>query len=285
MYAVSGVTGHTGRIAAETLLAGGAPVRVLVRDEAQGAPWRARGAEVAVADLWDGDALTRALTGVAGAYLLSPPRLAAADPLAEATRLGQAFAHALREAHVPHVVLLSSVGSQHAAGTGPIRTTHGLEGLLDEVGVPRTYVRAASFLENWGAVVAPAKSDGVLPTFIPADKRYAQVSVRDIGRVAAEALLQGPSGRRVIELAGPRDLTAEDVAATLGGLLGRPVRAHAYPAAAAAQVYQGYGMSPGAASLMAEMYAGIESGVVSFEGTPVRGLVTAEDVLRALIAA
>ena len=49
MYAVAGVTGHTGKAVAETLQAKGQPVRVIVRDEAKGASWKARGAEIAVA--------------------------------------------------------------------------------------------------------------------------------------------------------------------------------------------------------------------------------------------
>ena len=42
MYVVAGVSGHTGKVAAETLLAQGKSVRVLVRDPAKGEPWRAR---------------------------------------------------------------------------------------------------------------------------------------------------------------------------------------------------------------------------------------------------
>ena len=73
MFAVAGVTGQTGRIVADTLLTRGHDVRVIVRDAVKGAPWQARGAEVAVAALDDEPALTRALTGVQGAYLLTPP--------------------------------------------------------------------------------------------------------------------------------------------------------------------------------------------------------------------
>src|SRR5262245_15999011 len=73
MYVIAGVTGNTGSVAALTLLAAKQPVRVIVRDAAKGEPWKARGAEVAVASLDDRAALTRALTGATGAYLLLPP--------------------------------------------------------------------------------------------------------------------------------------------------------------------------------------------------------------------
>ena len=77
VYAITGVSGRTGSAAAEALLSGGQQVRVVVRDAAKGAAWKARGAEVAVADLADPAALAGALAGAAGAYLLVPPNLAA----------------------------------------------------------------------------------------------------------------------------------------------------------------------------------------------------------------
>ena len=45
MFAIAGVTGHTGRAAADALLSEGEKVRVVAREAAKGEPWRARGAE------------------------------------------------------------------------------------------------------------------------------------------------------------------------------------------------------------------------------------------------
>jgi uncharacterized protein YbjT (DUF2867 family) len=72
MFVVAGVTGNTGKVVAETLLAQKKPVRVLVRDEAKGAEWKRRGAEVVVAELDDAAALDRAFAGATGAYFLLP---------------------------------------------------------------------------------------------------------------------------------------------------------------------------------------------------------------------
>src|SRR5688572_28001037 len=108
MKAIAGVSGNTGSVVADTLLAQGHPVRVIVRDPAKGEPWRARGAEVAIADLDDPAALTRALRGTDGAYLLTPPRYGATDPIAENRAVVASLARAVRDAGVPHVVFLSS---------------------------------------------------------------------------------------------------------------------------------------------------------------------------------
>src|SRR5688572_853909 len=90
MFSIIGVTGNTGAVVADTLLGAGKPVRVIVREAAKGAPWKARGAEVAVAELGDVAALTAALRGVEGAYVLSPPRAASPDPLGESKQMMEA---------------------------------------------------------------------------------------------------------------------------------------------------------------------------------------------------
>lgn len=290
MYAIAGVTGHTGSVAAETLLAQGKPVRVIVRDSAKGAPWARKGAEVAVASLDDVAALTTALTGVAGAFVLLPPQAAITSPtpLDSNRKLAAAIAAAVRAARLPHVVLLSSVGAQHESGTGPIQALHGAERELTATGAAVTAVRAAYFQENWGAALG-ALAQGALPTFVPAGLRYPQVATRDIGRTAAAALVEGGKpGLQVIELSGPRDYTGNDVAAALATLTGKPVTAQDAPLDAVVPTFTGFGLSHAVAELYREMYAGIASGRVAWQGgaaRQVRGTVDIAETLGALLAA
>ncbi|MEJ7603361.1 MAG: NAD(P)H-binding protein [Kofleriaceae bacterium] len=204
MYAIAGVSGHTGSVVAETLLGQGQQVRVIVRDAAKGAPFAARGAEVAVASVSDAAALTVALTDVKGAYLLLPPNLGAEAPVESMKQLVAAIAQAVTASGVPHVVLLSSIAAQHPAGTGPIHAAHLAEIALRATGTAITAVRAASFQDNWGASLGML-GQGIVPTFVPPGHSFAQVSTKDIGRVAAAALVEGGRSFQVIELAGPRD--------------------------------------------------------------------------------
>src|SRR5688500_5122379 len=122
MYAIAGVSGHTGSVAADTLLAQGKKVRVIVRDAAKGEAWKAKGAEVAIASLDDSAALAKAFAGAEGAYVLLPPSPTSSDPVGHNARVTASIAKAVKAANLPHVVLLSSVGAQHADGTGPIKT-------------------------------------------------------------------------------------------------------------------------------------------------------------------
>lgn len=283
MYVVTGVSGHTGSAAAETLLGRGKRVRVVVRDAAKGEAWKKRGAEVAVADLADAGAMTRALSGADGAYLLVPPQYAAEDLIAAQKPVVDALAAAVRQSGLPHVVFLSSVGAQHASGTGPIRSLHYGEGVMGGTAPNSTILRASYFLENWAPVLGEAKTNGVLLSFLTPGRAIPMVATGDIGRVAGEALLDPPKGRRIIELSGPRDFTPEDVAAAVARLLGRAVRVQEVPLEAVVPAMTAAGLTAGAAALMREMYAGVNSGRVDFEGGAAirkRGTLGPEDALR-----
>ena len=284
MFVITGATGHTGSVAAETLLAAGQSVRVVVRDAAKAARLKALGAEVFVADLGDAQALARAVRGARGVFLISPPDLGARDFIRERQRLTQQQVDTLAAEKVPHVVLLSSIGAHQPAGTGPIASTRNAEQQLRASGLPATFVRAAYFVENWSAVLGAARGDGVLPSFIRADQRIPQVGTLDIGKTIAQALLDGPRGVRVIELSGPSDVSPNDVAAALARVLGKPVKVVEAPLEAVVPTFTSFGASEDIAKLFREMYEGIARGTVAPEpGEHVRGTTPLETTLRALL--
>jgi uncharacterized protein YbjT (DUF2867 family) len=286
MFVITGATGHTGAVVANQLLDAGQKVRVLVRDPAKARALADRGAEVVTGDVFDPAALARAAAGAEGLYLLSPPDARASDFLSSRRSQMEAAIGAARKAGVGHVVLLSSIAAQHPAGTGPVVGLHHAERALLATGLPVTFVRAAYFVENWGAVLPAAKQDGVLPSFIPASLRMPTVGTRDIGVTAARALLDGPRGTRILELAGPQDASPEEVAAVVGRLLGRPVKVAEAPLEAVVPTFTSFGISENVAGLYREMYQAIRAGTLAWEGgraEAVRGTTPLEAVLKPLL--
>jgi uncharacterized protein YbjT (DUF2867 family) len=187
---------------------------------------------------------------------------------------------------VPHVVLLSSIGAHRSSGTGIIESIRQGELALRAAGVPSTFVRASYFVENWATVLPVAKQDGVLPSFIKADQAIPQVSSADIGATAADALLDGARGERVIELGGPRDLSPNDVAALVSKILGKPIAVVEPPLDAVVPTFTSFGISNNIASLYHQMYVGIRDGVVAFEGGKAErrhGAIDPEVTLRQLL--
>ncbi len=284
MFVITGATGNTGSHAAKALLSAGKQVRAVVRDAAKAKHLAELGAQIFVADLTDQAALAKAFEGAQGVSLMSPPDLAATNFIADRKALTEQQVQTLARARVPHVVLLSSVGAQHAEGTGPIRTTYNAEQQLRAAGIPSTFVRASFFVENWGAVLHPVKQDGVLPTFIRADQAVPMVSAPDIGQALAQALVAGPQGVKVIELAGPVDASPNDVAATFSKILNKPIKVAEAPTSAVVPTFTSFGISTNIAELFKEMYEGLASGKVAHEGGPiVRGTTPLETTLRALL--
>ncbi len=98
--------------------------------------------------------------------------------------------------------------------------------MLGELPLPITFLRPAWFMENAAWDVAPARDTGVIHSFLqPLERRIPMVATADIGRVAARLLREKTVGRRVVELEGPQAVSPDDVAVTLGRLLGRSVSA------------------------------------------------------------
>ena len=286
MYVVTGATGNTGSVVACQLLEAGKKVRLLVRDPGKAAALAAQGAEIVRGDLTDNAAVARAFAGATGLYLMSPPDLTSQNFIVERTRLMGTLAAAAKSEGVGHVVLLSSLGAEHADGTGPVRTVHAAEQALEATGLPVTFVRAAYFLSNWAAVLPVARQDGVLPSFLPAGLVSPTVAVNDIGPVAARALLEGPRGKRIIELAGPRDVTPTDIAAAVAKLLQRPVKVAEAPLEAVVPTFKSFGISESVADLFRELYLAMRTGKLQLGGAGnelVRGPTSLEDGLRALL--
>lgn len=195
MYAITGVTGHVGSVAARELLHRNAPVRAVVRDAHKREAWVAQGAEVAVADFADRAALAQALSGSRGAFILLPTIPTAGD--AEHRRLADSIAGAVGDSGIAHVVLLSSIGADLPEGTGPIRWLHHLEDRLHQTGVLLTAIRSPHFQEKVETILGAALEAGLYPVFgETADVPTPMIATRDIGKAVAESLLAPPIGQR-----------------------------------------------------------------------------------------
>jgi uncharacterized protein YbjT (DUF2867 family) len=287
MFTILGATGNTGSVVASTLLDRGAKVRVLVRDPAKVEALRARGAEVAVGDVTDEAAVAAALEGAKGAYLLLPPDATSTAFVARGKKIAETYAAALTNARTPHVAYLSSVAAHQPAGTGPIVTAYNAERILGKVAGTRfTFVRAAYFMENILANAHPMRQDGVLPVFGGgADVRFPMIATKDIGRVAAEALLAPPAATEVLELSASEPYSLDDAAKIATTILGREVKTVTLPIEKLAPTLQGFGFSADVANLYSEMTQGLGTGLVSFDGKgrSAHGTTTLEDVLRAAL--
>ena len=286
MFVVAGVTGNTGSVVADALLAAGAPVRVLLRDAQRAAEWIARGAEVAQADLTDVAALASALRGADAAYLLVPPNVQVEDPIADARRVADALAEAADRAQLPHAAILSAFGSQQADSPGMLATTRLFEQRMQRIAGRLTILRAASFFETSAPMMLLGAQTGEMPSLVALDRRFEQIAAADFGRIAVAAMTApGDDHRRLIEISGARAYSANEMAAAVAAVARRAVRAVLVPPEQRVPALTAIGMGPRYAALVVEICDAISAGRAGFAGdAPVRGAVTLEDWLRRTLA-
>ncbi|MGP3991257.1 NmrA family NAD(P)-binding protein [Streptomyces sp. 3N207] len=275
-----GANGQTGGAVARILLTQSQPVRVVLRPGRSGQEWESRGAEVAHANVQDAAALTGVFAGARAVYVLNPPAYAASDMLASARAVADAYATALNAAG-SRVVALSSIGAQHAEGTGNIVTTHILEQTLTPLGA--SFVRPGNFMTNWLPNLPAMRDDGVLPSFFtPADRPIPHAAVEDIAATVVRELQRDDS--RTVELAAASDYAPGDVAAAFAAALGRPITPQAIERGQWRQALAHMGLPAATMGIWEEMWEGVNSGHVRFENTPERGRTTIEDFAKDTVA-
>ena len=189
---------------------------------------------------------------------------------------------ALETAQPPRIVCLSTIGAQ-ATQTSLLTQLQILEQELRGLPVI-AFLRAAWFMENFAWDVAPARQTGILHSFLqPLDRAFPMVATRDVGRTAAELLLQSWQGQRIVELEGPERITPLQVATTMAHVLERDVRAEAVSGESWEAIFRSQGMKNPIPRM--QMLEGLNQGWIDFEGgkaEPRIGKIDLEEVLRSL---
>jgi len=284
MYAITGISGKVGSALARTLLAANQPVRAVVRDPAKARVWAERGCEIALASMEDAQSLAAAFAGTSGVFILPPSNFDPTDGFPEARVVIAAVREAIVQAGPKKVVCLSTIGAQ-ATQINLLTQRTLMEEALRTLPIPVTFLRPGWFMENSRWDVASAKDTGVVSSFLqPLDKPVPMVATTDVGRVAAELLLEKWAGPRVVELEGPQRVSPNEVAATLSKLLGRQVRAEVIERATWEALFRAEGAANPIHRM--RMLDGFNEGFIDFEGGAarlVKGTIHLESVLRTLI--
>ncbi len=264
MFAITGTTGNVGGEIARCLLTAQQPVRAVMRDASKAQAWTQRGCEVAIADIGDAAALATAFKGAEGVFVLVPPNFDPMPGFPEARATAATLKSALEKARPDRIVYLSTIGAQ--ATQINLLSQHSLiEQALSELPLPITFLRPAWFIENSSWDIAPARENGVIPSFLqPLDKPVPMVATADIGQMAAELLQEKWSGHRVVELEGPRRMTPNEAAAAFTDLLGRTVRMEVVARETWEPLFRSQGMKNPWPRI--QMLDGFNEGWIEFEG-------------------
>jgi NAD(P)H dehydrogenase (quinone) len=213
--AVTAASGQLGGRVARRLAAAGVAQRLVVRDPAR-AP-RLPGAEVVAAAYEDGEAMRRALDGVATLLLVS------ASEQEGRVRVHTSAVDAAVAAGVGRIVYVSFLAAAEDATFTFARDHWHTEQHVRAAGVRHTFLRDSLYLDY---VPLFAGGDGVIRG--PAgDGRVAGVARDDVADVAVAVLLGEGHDGRTYDLTGPEAFTLAEAAEELSRASGRAVSYHA----------------------------------------------------------
>jgi uncharacterized protein YbjT (DUF2867 family) len=285
MFAVTGVTGQVGAAVADHLLKDGAEVRAVVRNPEKAAGWKARGCEIAVADMFDAASLTAAFTDADAVFLVIPPLFDPTPGFPEVKDMLATLKTALETARPGKLVCLSTVGAQ-ASQPNLLSQLGIVEKELAALSIPVAFLRAAWFMENAAWDVAPARESGVIPSFLqPLDRAVPMVAVDDIGALGAQMLRKDWQGVSAVELEAQERISPAMIAAAFARALGKEVKAEVVPRERWEELFRAQGMKNPQPRM--RMLDGFNEGWIEFEGgreKSLKGTTTIETAIRRLVA-
>ena len=221
---VPGATGQQGGAVARHLLKQpGFSVRALVRNENKPAAKELAqaGAELVQGNLDDVASIRRALQGAYGAFSVQTFMEEGVDG---EIRQGKTFADAAKTAGVQHFVYSSVVSADKNTGLPHFESKWQIEQHVARLGISHTILRPAFFMQNWHNFSRESILDGTLALPLEPQTPLQQVSVEDIGHIAALAFQDATLWKgRTLELAGD-ELTMERTAELLTHVLHRSVK-------------------------------------------------------------
>src|SRR6267378_3229960 len=246
MYAITGITGKVGGALARALLADRLPVRAVIRDIEKGRFWASQGCEIARAEMQDPASLTAAFTGTDGVFILFPSEFDPGPGFPEARAVIAAVKAALESARPNKVVCLSTIGAQSTKSNLLTQRTL-MEQALGELPMP-------------------------------------MVATADIGQVASELLQQNWTGKRVVELEGPKRVSPQEIGTIFAKILGHAVRVEVVPRKTWQALFESQGMLHPLPRI--QMLDGFNEGWIDFEGgqaSTIKGKVELQTVLQELV--
>jgi len=278
MIAVTGATGHLGRLVVESLLERGTPadqVVAAVRTPAKAADLAARGVLVREADYSRPETLAAAFEGVDTLLLVSSsevgqrvPQHVAVIDAAKAAGVGRVVYTSAPQADTSSLVL----APDHKA----------TEEHLAQSGLATTVLRNNWYTENYLQPVQQAKDSGEILASV-GDGKVASAPRSDFAEAAAVVLVDDSHAGKVYELSGDVAWTHDELAAAAGEVLGREVSYHRVSPEEHAAVLAGFGLDEGTVGFVVALDGNIRDGELAtvtsdlstLLGRPTTGLVEA----------
>jgi NADH dehydrogenase len=230
MLLVAGATGDLGGAVVRRLLADGKHVRALVRSLDRGEPLRQAGAELAVGDLKDPEALRAACTGIQTVITTANSAKRGGDDNAQTVDLdgNRHLVDAAKAAGVTQFIFVSALGARADSPVPFLAAKGKTEEYLRASRLPFTIISPTAFMEVWAArlVGAPAQAGQPVTLVGEGRRKHSFISAGDVASFVIAAIDHPAAMNAQLVIGGPQALSFRDVVAVYERALGReiPVR-------------------------------------------------------------
>jgi NAD(P)H dehydrogenase (quinone) len=263
-YAVTGATGHLGRLVVQQLLARGVPaadVVVLARTPEKAADL---GVPVRRADYSDPATLPEALADVDVLLLVSGNEVGQRVP--QHTNVVKAA----EAAGVRRVAYTSIANADHS--TNPLQPEHkATEDVLRASGVPFTILRDNWYLENYTGQLPQYLATGAV-LGLDGDARIGAATRADLAAAIAAALLDPATENATLELSGP-PITLSGLAAAIIEVTGTKVAYRDVTPEELTAILRGTGLDDGTAGFVVALEESVARGDLDVRGDDLERLL------------
>lgn len=284
MFIIMGATGHVGSATATDLLQRGHPVTVITHKAANAEQLQRAGAKVAVADVYDVEAMRDVFRSGQRLFLLNPPAAPDTDTDRTEKETVRHLLAAIDGSGLDKIVAESTYGAQPGDELGDLHTLFEMEQGLQAQSIPHSIIRAAYYMSNWETMIEPVRSNGILPTMYPAKLKIPMVAPADLGAVAVRLLTEPVGNIGTHHVEGPEHYSSDDVAQAFAQALGKPIKPVVTPRGQWEAAYRKLGFSEAAARSYTRMTAISVDGDFDMPENPVRGSVTLQAYVDGIVA-
>lgn len=282
---VTGSLGHISRTLSQELIQKGHTVTVVSSKPSRQQEIKALGATAAIGSLEDLTFLASTFSRAGAVYTMVPPNNYfdhSLDLLAYYEQLGVNYAEAIKRSGVQRVVNLSTFGAHLEKGNGLLVGAHKVEKILNSLpaAVSITHIRPTSFYYNLLGYIHSIKTKGIIVANYGTGNTIPWVSPNDIATAIAEELETPMTGRKIRYVVS-EELTGSETAAILGAAIGKPdLKWDVITNEEQLVGLVAAGMNPQIAAGLVELYAALQSGLLSEDYIKNRPAVTGKVKLK-----
>ena len=268
MIVLTAPTGLIGHQVLKNVLDNDEPIRVIVRDSSKLPADVLKRVDVVQGSHADPAVVKRAFRDADAVFWLVPPDPKAISVEAAYVDFSRPACDAFRSEGVKYVVGVSSLGrgKAQAKRAGNITASLAMDDLIASTGVSYRALANSSFMDNILRQTATIKSNGFFSSPTPGDLKVATCATRDIAAIAAKMLIDRSwSGNGDFPVLGPEDLSFNEMAQIMSGVLGKQVRFEEMSVEALKTGLLRRGRSEAMTQAMVDMMVAISEGIYSNE--------------------